>query len=660
MNMKTTSYLSVLATALFIATQPASAQVFTWDTTGQPGGGDWNTGANWGGTAPNVNTANATIGTLTAASAVNLSAPATVNSLALTSANNMSLTGSTLTFGGATSGTTVLTSSDAGNKTISAPLVISNANATITTSVGSGSLNLGNVNYSAASGFLFLLPGNGTAINVTGNVTNPTRGLTIGNSTASTGAVTLSGTNSYVGTTVLNSTQLNINSTTALGSSTFFLGSGSIIDNTSGAAITLANNNAISVRAASGFTFVGSNNLNLGTGNLELFSNSANNTYTFAVNGSTLTFGGNVTSGGTGLNNLGITKSGNGTLVLAGNISLPNETTTKMLTINAGTVTLSGNNSASAGGVTMNTNTTLNINNANALGSGTLDITGGILNNTSGSSVTVAGNNAQVWRGSGLTFTGSNALNLGTGAVSLGVTVSPVTRTISVGGSGATGVLTVGGVISDGGAFAGGITKAGAGTLILSGNNTYTGSTAVVGGTLLVNNTLGSGTGAGTVSVNSNATLGGTGAISGSTTIGGIASPGLVGSIGTLTFGSNVTWNGGGSAGAPTDWVFQLGVFDTSDMLAINGDFVKGTGSVFRFDLAGSTAAGTFKLIDVAGVTTGFSAGDFTYTNYSGSFTPTFSIIDNDVYLNVVPEPSTLALLALSLSAVLAVRRRRQ
>lgn len=784
--MKTKAFLSLLALVILISTRFASAAAFTWDTVGQPSGGDWNTGANWGGTAPNANTADATIGTLTAASAVNLSSPATVNSLTLTSTNDMSVTGSTLTFGGTTSGTTVLTSSGAGNKTISAPVIISNIGANITTSAGSGSLTLGNLNYSAGSGFLNLLPANGTAINVTGSITNPTRGFQIGSSTASTGAVTFSGNNTYGGTTILNAVQLNINSATALGSSAFwFANSSGVIDNTSAGAITLTNNNAISIRA--NFTFVGTKNLNLGTGAVD-FNATTGTTQTVTVSNGILTFGGNFTGSTT---NLGLTKAGNGTLVLAGNISLSGQTTTKLLTISGGTVTLSGNNSASAGGVTVNTNTTLNVNNNNALGSGTLDITTGILDNTSGSKVTVAGNNAQVWRGGGFTFTGTNALDLGTGTVSLGVTTVPVSRTIGVGGSGANGTLTVGGVISDGGSFAGGITKSGTGTLVLAGNNTYTGLTTLGGGTLtlsgdnhlasggvtvsggttlnvnnanalgsgtltmnggtldntsagaitvagnnaqtwggnitftgtkdlnlgtgavalggttrtvtvnagvltvggtisnggiqksgagtvvltgasdyasgttvsvgtlLVNNAGGSGTGTGTVSVSGGATLGGAGTISGATTISGIASPGLSGSIGTLTFGNNVTWNGGATAGATTDWVFQLGASNASDMLAVNGNFIKGTGSVFRFDLAGSTATGTFKLIDVIGGTNNFTADNFSYTNYSGVNTPTFSIVNNDVYLTAVPEPATWGLLAFSLTTVLVFRRPR-
>ena len=92
---------------------------------------------------------------------------------------------------------------------------------------------------------------------------------------------------------------------------------------------------------------------------------------------------------------------------------------------------------------------------------------------------------------------------------------------------------------------AGGVAKTGAGTLALFGANTFSGSTAVNAGTLLVNNLTGSGTGSGTVSVQSGAILGGTGIISGATTVnaGGALAPG-VGGIGTLTFATSPAVSG--------------------------------------------------------------------------------------------------------------------
>ena len=80
-----------------------------------------------------------------------------------------------------------------------------------------------------------------------------------------------------------------------------------------------------------------------------------------------------------------------------------------------------------------------------------------------------------------------------------------------------TGTLTVNARLTSGGSSP--LAKFGAGTLVAGGASSYTGATYVQQGTLLVNNTTGSGTGTGTVIVQTDATLGGTGTIDGNTTI---------------------------------------------------------------------------------------------------------------------------------------------
>src|SRR5205085_283917 len=57
------------------------------------------------------------------------------------------------------------------------------------------------------------------------------------------------------------------------------------------------------------------------------------------------------------------------------------------------------------------------------------------------------------------------------------------------------------------------VTKSGGGTWTLTGTNVYSGGTTVNEGKLVISNTAASGTGSGTVTVNSGATLGGTGTI---------------------------------------------------------------------------------------------------------------------------------------------------
>lgn len=102
-----------------------------------------------------------------------------------------------------------------------------------------------------------------------------------------------------------------------------------------------------------------------------------------------------------------------------------------------GILTLSGANTYT--GATKLSNGQLNINNASAIGSGTLIINGGTIDNTFGL-LTLSTNNPQIWNAS-FTYNGTQSLNMGTGTVTLGGSV-----TITLLG---TGVLTEGGAIND-------------------------------------------------------------------------------------------------------------------------------------------------------------------------------------------------------------------
>ena len=180
-----------------------------------------------------------------------------------------------------------------------------------------------------------------------------------------------------------------------------------------------------------------------------------------------------------------------GTVTLTGNLA-PSSVTVKNTSgnytfsgtgslVGPGTLTKSGtgtltiqNANTYIGGTTLNAGQ-LNINNSQALGTGTLTVAGGVIDNTSGSAVTLTSNNAQTWSGS-FTFNGTNPLNLGTGAITL--TANP---TVTVNGAG----QTVAGAITGTGF---GLTKTGNATLTLTGANTYTGSTTVANGRLTVTN----------------------------------------------------------------------------------------------------------------------------------------------------------------------------
>jgi fibronectin-binding autotransporter adhesin len=198
----------------------------------------------------------------------------------------------------------------------------------------------------------------------------------------------------------------------------------------------------------------------------------------YVIGGNSIKLGGGITNSGTSLETLNFNMattavrtitmtSGGGDIALGDVIS---GTSGGITMAGSGELTLSDTNTYT-GGTTVAANTTLNFNNAKAIGTGTLTITGGTLDNTSAAAITNSNNNAQHWNGD-FAFTGTQNLNLGTGAVTLNAS-----RQVTVNA----GSLTVGGVIS-GSTF--GLTTAGAGTLVLGGVNTFTGATTVNNGTL--------------------------------------------------------------------------------------------------------------------------------------------------------------------------------
>ncbi|MBF0479199.1 MAG: autotransporter-associated beta strand repeat-containing protein [Candidatus Omnitrophica bacterium] len=276
------------------------------------------------------------------------------------------------------------------------------------------------------------------------------------------GTLTLSGTNTFSGGVTLSAGGININSASALGTGTFTI-SGGTLNNTSSGAITLSTNNPMNWN--SDFTFWGAHDLNMGTGAVTLGSNCV---ITTSWANTSLTVGGAIGDGGHAYT---LTKAGHDVLILAGA-----NTYTGLTTVSSGSqLSLSGDNSAASGGVTLADTGTLFINSATALGTGTFTINGGFIN--SSADVTVTTNNVQNWNGD-FTFLGGHNLNLGTGAVTLGGNRQVTT-------SWAAGKLTVGGAIGDGG-HAYTFTKSGHDDMVLAGSNTYTGLTTISSGAYLV------------------------------------------------------------------------------------------------------------------------------------------------------------------------------
>ena len=228
----------------------------------------------------------------------------------------------------------------------------------------------------------------------------------------------------------------------------------------------------------------------------------------FATGTSTLTFGGSLLTPSTFAGTLG------GSTTASKNLAL---------TITGGALTLSGNNTYN-GITTMSTAAgVLNINSNTAIGSGTLalNFATAVIDNTSGSPVTMTNNN-NVSTSTGFVFGGANNLSFGTGALSTTVAATPISvwgsSTLTFGGltnnvaagaaltltvNGSTGTLSLGGFNMQGitgsaitdtiagngnvnitgpitpGSFNAGnnLSYTGSGILTLSGSNTYTGLT---------------------------------------------------------------------------------------------------------------------------------------------------------------------------------------
>lgn len=204
-------------------------------------------------------------------------------------------------------------------------------------------------------------------------------------------------------------------------------------------------------------TFSGSGSLAVGNNTTLVLNGGGNNDYSGTT---TVSNGSRLSLAGSGNSTFGSTVSGEGSLTKAG----------------SGTLVLTSSGSTFTGGTTLDAGT-LRVGHANAIGTGTLNINGGVLASDSSTARIITNS---VTMGGNVTIGDAT----GTGMLTLSnVNLNQATRTFTV-----TTNAVIAGVISNGGAAAAGLTKAGNGTLSLTGNNTYTGKTTVTGGTLNVIN----------------------------------------------------------------------------------------------------------------------------------------------------------------------------
>jgi len=425
---------------------PAAATPLYWDQNGITAGagvdptGTWGTSDFWnsdstggGGGAFQIPTANTddlyfvagpSGGSGSAAYVVTVSGAQAARSLNFQCSGTTTISGGTsITLGDGTPGAGGITMgqyayamTNQGAVTIGTPVTLNNSqtwtnNSAALLTVGTGAVTNG--------GFLLTVGGSGN--------TTITSGISGAGGITKTGAGTLSlsGNNSALGGGVsLEAGSLSIStSNAAFGTGVLNIGatSGSTavtLDAASPCIIT----NAININQ--NFTYTGTSSLTQNTGAVALVGGSR----TIAVSASTLTLGGNIGDAGNGY---GLTKAGNGMLVLSGANSYAGTTT-----LSAGTLSVGASNNL--GGVASNL----------VFNGGTLQITGAALTSFSGIGHTVSFTSGKTVgldiNAAGNTFMADQVLNQGTG----------------------------------------GLTKAGTGTLVLNQANTYTGPTTISAGTL--------------------------------------------------------------------------------------------------------------------------------------------------------------------------------
>lgn len=733
---------SVIAAIIAAAMMTGAAHATEFSWTGATGG-DWNTGANWGGSAPLA--ADTALFNTTMASVVNAAAVGITGISFDTSAG----TGSgTFTLG--TTGTPAYTLGNNGTiqvlstltgtgKTISinAPIVLTPASTTTAgaytfsndSATTTNTLNFGGpISASTTSNTETLtLSGANTGTNTISGIISKGSATTFAVAKTGTGTWLLSGSNTYNGGTTISDGTLTTTNATGLGSGTATVNANGtlLVDNAVTIANAISGSGLVKLKTTAAGALGLTGNLSGFTGTLDILANGGggfvylNNA---GVPSSSATV--KVENGGSLRVSTGLTY--NSSLQLSG---LGNAGGLGALRIDGGNgTTWSGSvtllSDAGIGGTASGTvsgvigdggsNYTLSkmgpaalsITNTNTYGGKTI-IRGGTLSFNSGNVSATAnqalGTNAAVdliWTSDTnndstavtLNYTGAGAATLAKNVNALSTTVSgkgniiqnssasgllTLTGTLANNGtiltlSGGTNGITVSGTIAGASAGSNLIVNGGAGLTTLAGNNSYKGTTTVSAGTLLINGDQSAATGA--VSVSS--TLGGSGIIGGAVTIenGGFIAAGN-NNTGILTVAAlslnptstaQFAINGTGAAGTDYDKI----VVNSSGALVLNGAFtinfgngsdLANTTNINLFSFTPGQSSGDFSSLVSTGHydgtwTSSGAAGAKTFTLNTGSQVLAFSEVTGS--LTVVPEPTTWALLAFSLTIVIIRRRR--
>jgi autotransporter-associated beta strand protein len=293
-------------------------------------------------------------------------------------------------------------------------------------------------NHVSTAGVLAVTPGGTAQSTIASTIRNGSTG-TMGITVNGSGSLALTGNNTYTGPTILTQGRLNVNSATAVGTGAVTLTAG-MLDNTSVGAVTLTNNNAVTV--GGNFTFGGSNSLNFGTGTA---TTTASRVITLAgTNTSNLRFGtynSNAASLTTTVNSL----SGSNSTLTIGTFNAQGSGT-------AGTTVIAGNgNLAITGGI----NATVLATGMNFAGSGIITLSGasnytGATTFTSGRVILDASSTAATLVATTLPTFAGGAFTLKAAAAGSNQTLGNLTlnaggSNISViGGTGGTSTLTLG------------------------------------------------------------------------------------------------------------------------------------------------------------------------------------------------------------------------